>query len=119
MKRISVIVVILATSLLSSAFAVEIPKQFIGTWGEAQACKANKETGMGVEAPGATIEAKRVSWIELGCNLVSLTKSTDTQLTGALKCESENGTSKMKLVLERKGDKLSINGGKPVPLCSK
>ena len=90
MKKHSILIFIIAAYGYTFASAVEIPKQFQGTWGEAQACKANKETGMGVEPPGATIEAKSVSWIELGCDLVSVTKSTGTQLAGVLKCTNEN-----------------------------
>lgn len=118
MRKNLISVAFISVFFCFSAHSANFPKQLLGTWGEPSACEANKETGMGVDLPGATIESDNVSWIEVGCDLLSIKKENEQKFRAKIKCHNENGSSDSMIIISKKGNKISINDGEYVPLCA-
>lgn len=111
-------IIILLTATTSSHAANSIPSEFHGKWtSEKSKCKFFEEYG----APdtGAKIDAKSVSYYELGCTLKKVVKQSGSSFTGKFACMGEGDTQMTTISIKKDpSGPLTLNG-EPLPVRCK
>ncbi len=116
-----VVALLLGASLSSAAFAKSpnIPKQFLGVWGEnAKSCKLPKDSPIDFPDTGAKIESQGIEQYENHCQLKTISKNNANSMTGIFLCAMEGEESKETLTLSLSTNgKLSGLNEKPLVRC--